>query len=517
MMVVGLLLTGCGQHPPLPTAIENKVEDFGANDTSFVRLTPDWDAANGYTWTHPADIEIGPDGYMFVVDFSEVDGNTNGHVVQMTTTGSIVRNNLFTSVTDTSNAPRGIGQDTKLNIYMANGTDKLYCWNQYAAQTGVAELVQTVTFEDTATGNTYVVDNSMPLWMQLAALNSNNLVLVDHTFTDDPDSIAKVTNPYLFYTDRTYAVGTLTKPKLVDVAAGAANSNLLFYADEQDDRIVEIYVLPDRLLILDNGIVFYTYVGFYNDVAAGSGQGLGSVNSPTSLVSQGGGSSTSIFFAQTAGNFRVQKITGAGSSWHYDLSVTDAGEPELMKLDYFSKPMSVAVGERDERGLGLIYVADQAQNRVTSFFPNGFKFREVAVEPEFIDLNAGQTLDDFLTQRGDALDEVLNPELMGFVSARMTPVALDSAQSLASVLQSLGIAYTDLIDPPVLQSYIATSDTSLDLSVAVDSTVKVLWPILDAPAGVASAEGVVYISDTGNNRLLRYIRTDANSYLPTEQ
>ena len=303
----------------------------------------------------------------------------------------------------------------------------------------------------------------------------------------------------------------------MDVAAGAANSNLIYYEDEQDDRIVETYVMPDRLIILKNGIAFYTYVGLYNEVAAGSGQGLGSVNSPTSLVTQGGGSSTSIFFAQTAGNFKVQKITGSGANWYYDLSVTEGGEPDLMKLNYFNKPMSVAVGERDARGLGLIYVADQVQNRVTAFLPSGFKFREVAVQDELVDLTAGQSLDDVLSLRGETLDDVLNPDLVGFISARMTTVSLDSAQSLASVLLNLGIRYSDLLDPPVLQSYIAGSDTSLDLSVAIDSTVKVLWPILSEPAGVATANGVVYISDTGNNRLLRFIRTDATSYLPQEQ
>ncbi len=517
LLFAGLAFVGCGEHPALPTAIENKVEDFGANDTSFVRISPDWDAANGYTWTNPTDILIGPDGFVYVVDFTEVDGGSNGRVVQLTTTGSVVRNSLFTSVTDTSNGPRGIGQDTKLNLYMVNGTDKIYCWNQYVAQVGVQELVQTITLANPETEDTIRIDNTQPLYLQLGGANTADYIVVDYTSTTEPDSLTPLTAPYLFYVDHTYAVGTLTKPKIVDIAGGAANSNKLYYADEQDDRIVEINVLPSRILLLNNGVTFYAYVGTPSAVAVGAGQGQGSVNSPTSLVTQGGASSTSILFSQTAGNFRVQRVSGAGSNWHFDIAVTEAGEPELLMLDYFDKPMSVAVGERDARGLGLIYVADQAQNRVTAFFPSGFKFREVAIEPEFIDLQAGQSLDDYLAQRGDELDAVLNPDLVDFYAARDTPVSLDSAQSLVSILLSMGISYSDLLDPPVGETYIAPQDTTFDLSVAADSTVKVLWPILDGPAGVATAEGVVYISDTGNNRLLRYIRTDANTYLPKTQ
>ena len=54
----------------------------------------------------------------------------------------------------------------------------------------------------------------------------------------------------------------------------------------------------------------------------------------------------------------------------------------------------------------------------------------------------------------------------------------------------------------------------LDLFFAADTTVEVLFPILDGPKGVATREGVVYIADSGNNRILRFLRSDSNTYLP---
>jgi len=512
LFAAAVLPWGCGEHPSLPTAIETG-DNFGANDTSFVRISPDWDAANGYTWTAPSDILVGMDGYLYVVDETEVNGHTNGRVVQLDATGSIIRDDIFATVTDTTGGISGIGQDTKLNLFMVDGTENVYCWNQYAAQTGVEALVQSITLEDVTTGNTYIVDNTAPLYSQLAGVGAESLVVVDYSVTTDPDSLAAILEPYLFFKGY-YGASASKTPEYTDVAGGPSSSSLIYLTDKQDDRLISVMALLNRMIFLENGDVFYTYTSMEYGSVVGSGQGQGSANTPTSLVVKGTSSSTQIIFCQTAGNFRVQRLAGVGSTWYYDLSQDGDVTPALLTLDYFSAPMAVAVGESDELGLGLIYVADVNQSRVTSFFANGKFFREVGVQSHLIDLTGGQSLDSVLAVDGETLDEVLNPSLVDFIAVNEFTLELDSLQTLLNGLSGLDISYYDLLDPPVAQNYIASVDTSLFLTAAVDTTVKVYTSILDGPTGVATAKGVVFISDTNNNRILRYIRTDANTYLP---
>lgn len=516
LVVSAISLLGCGEQWPLPTGVENRVEDFGANDTSFVRLTPDWDAAHGYTWTDPGDIQIGGDGNVFIIDHSEVNGHTGGRVVELNSNGTMIHNDLFTSVTDTTDPPLGIGQDSKLNLFMVNGTDQVFAWNQYASQVGIAEVMDSAQVRLVETGDIYTLYGDRPLWTQFLALPEGTYEDVAFFGNDDPAVTALYEQPYVFYTDSSYAIGVTVTPEFVDVAGGNNRSEEIFLADRRDDRIIQVDVRLDKLLITNQGEVIYTYVGDFAGSIIGLGQGQGSVNSPTSLVTQNASGRTSIYFAQTKGNFLVQRITGSGENWNYDISPAGAGTPELQVLEYFGTPSSIAVGEQDTRGLGLIYVADSKQNRVTSFFSGGYRFREVAVEEELVDMLAGESLDDILAETGDALDDVLNPDLVDFVAARPWSVQLDSSESLSSYLLSAGVEFGDLVDPGVPESYVAGEDTLIHLSIATDTTVSVYWPILDSPGGVGTAEGVVYISDSGNNRLLRYVRTDANTYLPTD-
>jgi hypothetical protein len=512
-----LMAVGCGDHWDLPTSVQNRIEDFGANDTSFVRLTPDWDAGHGYTWTSPTDILVGRDGHIFVIDHTEVDGYTGGRVVEMTNNGSFVRDDLFAEIADTSSAPVGIGQDSKLNLFMVNGSDSVFVWNQYVALNGVESVMDSMLLRDPDTETEYMFYGDRPIWEQGAELGEvENLETVDIWWGEDPDLVASVQAPYVFYIDSSYAVGVTIRPEFTDVTGGIDRSGKVYLSDQRDDRIIQVSVLPDKLIFLESGEATYTYTGEFDNVVIGAGQGQGAVNNATSLVTQDRGGSTAILFAQTNGNFLVQRISGSGENWYYDISPAGGGVPELQVLEYFGQPSAIDVGEQDSRGLGLIYVADQMQDRVTAFFSSGFQFREVAVDEILFDLNAGESLDEVLAVSELTVDEVLNPELVDFVAAREWTVEMDSSEILLTYLTEAGVAYSELVDPAVPQSYVAGRDTTLTLSVGVDTSVTVSFPILDAPQGVATSEGVVYISDTGNNRLLRFVRTDANTYLPED-
>jgi len=509
-----LLMMGCGERPSLPTAIDTNPGNFGANDTSFVRITPDWDAAHGYNFTQPGDVLMGIDGFFYVAD----SGATNGRVVQMKQDGSIYRDNLFAPVADTSSTPKGIGQDSRLNLYMVNGGNQVYVWNQYVAKTGISQLVQGFTLSDTVNGNDIVVDNTRPLYEQLPhgwnTLFDTSYVFVDSsvTATDNADSLAKWSREYIFYTE----TDTNRPPAIfTDVDGGPNRAGQVFVSDQSaDDRIVILDVQPARLLLLNDGSINYVYRGRFASQAIGFGQGQASTNTPTSVVTTGSGSSTNLYFTQTAGSFLVQRVKVAGNEWLWDIA--PGGNPDVLELGYFKKPMAIAVGESDTRGLGLFYVADQAQDRVTAFYPNGHKFREVAVDEELMDLQGGDSLSTVLAAQGDTLDPTLNPDLIDFVAARRQDIALDSLQALSDALASMNLTFEPALNDTVLNGFVASRDTTVSVFFSADTTVRVYFPMLNGPTGVETLEGLVYIADTGNNRILRFRRSDSDSYIPND-
>ena len=65
------IFNNCGDKMLLPS-VQSSIESFGANDTSYIHLNPDWDAATtGYTSANPmtpVDIAIGDDDYIFIAD-----------------------------------------------------------------------------------------------------------------------------------------------------------------------------------------------------------------------------------------------------------------------------------------------------------------------------------------------------------------------------------------------------------------------------------------------------------------
>ncbi len=466
LLSLAFLFAACGEHPDLPTVAESNPGDFGANDTLFVRVGPDWDNTR-YTWDSPEDLQMGRDGMIYVLDHAPVSGYTNGRVVQMLRDGTILNDDLFAETADTTNTPLGIGQDSKLNLYMVNGTNAIYAWNQFNDLNGVAGVVQSFRMRNLETGVEVTVDNSKPYYEFELELSGGNYEVIQESIviTEDPDSIAHFSNAYVFYADTTRSNSQFT-----DVDANVDESGLVYVTDRQTDRIITIAVHINRILLLEGGIVSYSYYGEYQEQVLSFGQGQGSTNNPTCIASEGLGSQHAIYFTQVSGNFLVQKVKGIGTNWFFDITTSSSEEPEVLQLGYFGAPQAIAIAERDERGLGLFFVADSAQHRVSAFHPNGFLFREVATEKMYFDLAAGDSLSALLDNQGylDDINPAINPDL-------------------------------DL-------SFIAEGDTSI----------AVQFSLLNGPKGVATWNGVVYVADSGNDRILRFQRSDTDSYLPDE-
>lgn len=511
LLFAGLLLSGCVDEPDLPTSLNNS-DDFGANDTSFVRVAPDWSNGQGYDWENPGEIHIARDGYMYVAD--EKDG---GRVTRMKLDGSIVDRSLFQDVIDTTGrAPVGLGQCSKLNLYMVDGSDNIYARNTAVEHFGIEEIVVSFEMIDLRTGDRYTIDNSRPVYEQLLDLVMDGVDSLGTDYnsvvtTSDPDTLARYEREYVFLADTTGDHPS----QFTDVDGGPAGEEIIYVADQGNDRVVRYQIATSRVLFLNDGSVAYAYAGLYIDDTVEFGSGQVSTNNPTSIVTTGSGTSTRLYFTQVDGNFLFQRLRPAGDSWQFDVAASGDGPP-LIELDYFGAPVGVAVGESDEYGLGLIYVADSLQNRVTAFYSGGATFRHVAAETELVDLEPGEYIVDALDALGIDWYPDLNQDLIGYYSGETVDVEVAAGQTIAEAVAAAGYEFDSLLNPDLNPDATVVEATVISVRIPIATTVEVSLPTLDKPRGVATRDGVVYISDSGHNRIVRYSRSDSDSYIPND-
>ena len=507
-----LLTVGCGEEPDLPTSIVISPEDFGADDTSFVRVTPDWSNANGYDWTNPNEIHVARDGYIYIAD--ETDG---GRVVRIGLDGSPIETDLFAEISDTSGRfPIGLGQDSKLNLYMVNGSNVVYARNTLLTDIGVREVITRFTVIDLETGEEYPVTDETPIYQQIddlvdAGIDSITIDYETVQTSDDPALIAELTAPHVFIADTS---GEQVS-RFSDVDGGTRGEGFVYVADQGNDRIARFLTRQARILVLNDGNVTYQFVGTYAGDAIQAGQGQSSTNNPTSVVMTGSGLNRKMYFSQVDGNFLVQRMRSTGETWQFDIPATASGPP-VIELDYFGAPVAIAAGETDDVGLGLFYVADSLQNRVTAFYPSGATFRHVGVERELIDLEPGQDLASALTSLGLDFYPDLNHDLIDFVAADEVGVFVDTTETLGEAMADAGYEFSAELNPDLSPDMTVVDPMTVDVLIPVEKTVEVYFPTLSQPRGVATREGVVFIADSGNDQIVRFRRTDTNEYIPND-
>ncbi|MBS1262614.1 MAG: hypothetical protein MAG453_01970 [Calditrichaeota bacterium] len=505
-----LILPGCGDEPDLPTSVTIDPGDFGANDTTFVRVRPDWTASR-YGWVNPGELHIAYDGFFYVAD--ERDG---GRVVRLKLDGSIARADLFVPVVDTSGrAPVGLGQDSKLNLFMVDGSNLVFARNTLADQIGIAGVVQSFDVIDLATGDRHAIDNSAPLYAQIDSLAEQGIDSVRTDYgsivtTTAPDTIAAFSREYVFYAD---ASGERAS-RFSDVDGGPRGEGVIYLADRGNDRIARVRVEQSRVLELADGTVSYSYTGTYLDDAVEFGQGQVSTNNPTSVATAGSGASVKLYFTQSDGNFLFQRLRFTDGAWQFDID--PGGGTPLVELDYFGAPVAVAVGEGDEQGLGLFYVADSAQNRVTAYYASGATFRQVAVTRELIDLEPGQSIERALREQNFDWRPELNHPLIGYQSAEDVEIQVEPGETLLDAVARAGYEFDETLNADLDPNATYDETTTVTVSVPVATTVEVNFPTLDRPRGVATKAGVVYIADSGHNRIVRYQRSDSDAYIPED-
>jgi len=338
MILLLLLLVGqCtefGEKRPLP-AVNSPTGSFGANDTSYIRLSPDWNVATiGYSFSQPTDIVIGSDGYIFVAD----EGNDK--IVVMDKSGVMQNHSHLDQITNIE-SPIGIDIDSKQNLFIVNGTNTIYCWNQYLNYADIDSVVIQYVLRDTVTGEhfsyTYSeTENAM-------TDSTRHLVFEKFIFSAGQTLIDSLQNVSVFYQD------SKADAQFMGVAAGPFGKSTLYVTDMQRNRIVKLDVVRSGMVLLKNRWMIFTYSGRYNEIVASYGSGAGTVDAPQSITADDEGN---IYFTQTGGNFLVQKLSYKDYNPVFNLNenpIMNLSDPPL-----FVSPADIAVDRQSN-----IYVVER--------------------------------------------------------------------------------------------------------------------------------------------------------------
>lgn len=431
LLVMLLILGACGVKLELPTATnENPI--FGAGDTSYIRVSPDWDSENGYDFSQPWDITIGGDGYIFVANHSSpsIDViSAAGPQVVMDAFG-----NDFTALQDlrdTQDAPifpMAIHQDYRLNLFIADSSNRLMVWNQYLNNVGIDSMVVGVQFSSPSGEDVWVssYDSIATLqtlgWtlLQLAWSTENlDKWLAPRPFWDAGDSLEALAVARYFI-----------DPDSVRLTGVSANGDHCFVADAFSNAILDLQYVPAAMIMTGTGDQMLVYRGTMVDRAVSTGTGNGTVNDPRGMIHDSEGA---LYFTQWGENFSVHKVGGSPGFEYTDEDNSD----DIMQIERYDRASDVSLDVLEN-----IYIADTGNDKIQQFSPSG-KF------------------------------------LFNIGTSR---ILVDSTKT-DSVL--IGGEYQTI-----------ENDTSYQVEVA---------DILRAPRSVAvDGNGIVYIADTENHRVMRY-------------
>jgi hypothetical protein len=430
--ILFFLIVSCGDKMdlPIPTA---GTGSFTAGETTLVRINPSWDG-----FPDPADATVGPDGIIFVADQS------NPYITALDAAGNILRSGNLDQIGPVS-SPVGIGVDTRLNLFIVNQSDTVYRWNHYINMYGVHAIAQAFVLQDTVTGDTTWANFTTAFDAYFSGNTpDDHLIVVDITWETNQSAIDSLTGVTPFY--------TAINASFQGVAASTAYPEI-YVTDSGRDRIYKVEVVWDKLLLLDNGSFGYSFTSQDAGLVATHGTGAGTAASPMGISVD---NENRIYFAQTDGNFLVQRMEEVGETGAYTVSFSFSSD--IMQLNRFANPLDVAAAPLTEEDLGWIYVADTDSNRIQVFNHNG-KFLQ----------NAAVTSIPTATVWTDTI--VIFPEG----------------------------------SPP--ETTFVQRDTVISVEIA---------DLLDQPSGLAYQNGVLYICDRGNSRIERYRLSFSKEDLPDE-
>ena len=434
-----LSLTACIDTMDLPTMPETiGVINQGAEN--YIEILPRWDK-NILGTSNFNDLFIAQDGRLFIADSSMSsihvyrESGQKADAIYDILKNPIINNKII--------HPTSVCVNSKFMVFFSDGQNKIYAWNYLLAHSEVVAIIDSFDITNGEEIKTitpkqiFQMDSSYSIIEGSEQINNSVEAIEElsklYTFYDPSDMINREINAVYADVDKEFISIAPGEKKYMPLPPEEYESSHIFATDRKNNRIVKINLVLDKLVVLENGDVLFTYnKGIFDSFVASPGTGIGTVSKPTGLTSDKNGD---IFYSQLGDYFSVHRLSGTDFSSIYTL-----GDHDIMDLDQFSSAMDLTIDDN-----GSIFVVDSSLRLVKKFNPNGSFATLLAVEKTWV-----KQQDTIFTIVGN--DTTIN--------------------------------YKD-----ILVQYIEAN-------------------ILNHPTVITEYNGVVYIGDTGNNRILRYTLAD---------
>ncbi|MEA3501045.1 MAG: hypothetical protein U9R41_08540 [Candidatus Marinimicrobia bacterium] len=423
------------------------------SNKQYVEITPRWQFTDlGIDFV--SDIFVAKDGRFFIAD------SVNNNLIVIRQSGKPADNNYDVLKNPVINSetisPTAVCVDPRFIVYFVDGNDKIYAWNQFVSQTGIAGIIDSMKY----TNGTDTIITTPLQSLELESYTSlKNTEFIDTNST----LLDSITSPYIFY-DPNSPKNIQVNPsyatkikKFITLAPSSSDDKFIFAMDKYNNKLAKIDLIPSEFVSLENGQSIWTYEGVLNDFVAEEGTGGGTINNPTGMTSDNDGN---LYYTQLGNYFGLHKLLSVTYN-----CVFNKDNHEIMQLDQFQSAIDVAADDD-----ASIFVLDSAANLVKKFTSNGVFDKFVGVSNNWI-----RQPDTNVT------------------------IFIDSTE----IINGDDTTYTTIYDTTT------TIKDTLFLEFEND--------VLNSATAIAEYEDVIYISDTGNRRILRYtLSTDVNIQDPDQ-
>ena len=372
-----LIDSGCIEKMELPSEINTDDIKFSAGDTTYLLLNPIWDESYGFQ--APIEISIAQDGHIFVAD------SAANSIFVLKQDGSILpdfQDLRNITVDDTIISPIDVDIDKKMNVFFIDGSQKIYCWNQYWNDVGIDSIL---------------IDSE---WKKMDVLI--DYLLNPHVFFDGE-------NPNHNYADQWFET---EESNFSGVSEPGDNSDFIYVTDTFHNRIIRIDFYKTYYLKLSTGEEVWAHEGHFGETVTEYGTGAGYVNQPLSIdVNKDG----DIYYSQSGDFFNLHQIQPKteGDYSIYPFAVEWEGN-DIMDTARFFYPEDIAVDQNR-----MVYVANSNAQEIQVFNSHGGFFKKAGVE--YI------TVDTTMTSQTDSsiVDTFYTKEIKG-VLEKPRAVTVDS-------------------------------------------------------------------------------------------
>ena len=346
-----LVSSGCIEKMELPSGINTNEVEFSAGDTTYLLLSPIWDESYGFQ--SPIEISIAQDGHIFIAD------SAANSIFVLEQDGDIASgfNDLDSIVLgDEEITPIDVDIDQKMNIFFIDGSQKIYCWNQYWNDVGIDSIL---------------IDSE---WKKMDVLI--DYLLNPHVFFDGE-------NPNHNYADQWFET---EESNFSGVSEPGDNSDFIYVTDTFHNRIIRIDFYETYYLKLSTGEEVWTHEGHFGETVTEYGTGAGYVNQPLSIdVNKDG----DIYYSQSGDFFNLHQIQPKteGDYSIYPFAVEWEGN-DIMDTTRFFYPEDIAVDQNR-----MVYVANTNAQEIQVFNSHGGFFKKAGVEYITVDTTMTSQID----------------------------------------------------------------------------------------------------------------------------